>query len=149
MKPESMRVRQWREKNKKLCSSCGEVKIFPASTTCRRCARLRRSDLSKESTLGDVRRSLAVRGKHPSWMYSIVRGFARSWNKHLLTRPCTACGYVKHVELCHRKAIASFGDGATLKEINAERNVVALCRNCHWEFDHGFLKLGRKKTEQA
>jgi transcriptional regulator with GAF, ATPase, and Fis domain len=36
---------------------------------------------------------------------------------------------------------------ATLDEVNSETNLVALCRNCHWEFDHGFLEVcGIKKV---
>ena len=47
----------------------------------------------------------------------------------------------KHVELCHIKPIASFKDSALLSEVNSKNNIVQLCPNCHWELDHGILKL--------
>ena len=51
------------------------------------------------------------------------------------------CGYDKHVECCHIKAVSDFPDTALLGEVNAPGNLVLLCRNCHWELDHGLLVL--------
>jgi hypothetical protein len=31
-----------------------------------------------------------------------------------------------------------------LAEINSPGNLVGLCRNCHWELDHGLLRLNRE-----
>jgi hypothetical protein len=44
------------------------------------------------------------------------------------------------VGIPHIKAISSFPLTAKLKEINAATNVLGLCPNCHWEYDHGLLK---------
>jgi len=95
----------------------------------------------KELTLGEYRTKLSVKGKHPSWVNSHVRNFARSWNKELRELPCANCGYDKHVELCHRKAVTSFSDDTTLSVVNDRNNIIQLCRNCHWEFDNGLLFL--------
>lgn len=96
---------------------------------------------NKAKTIKEYRESLAVKGKHSSWTHAHVRCFNRSWNKELTSLPCANCGYDKHVELCHKKDIASFPDDTTLGEVNHPDNIVQLCRNCHWEFDNGILKL--------
>lgn len=54
---------------------------------------------------------------------------------------CTICGYDKHYEVCHIKAVSEFEDSATLREINDINNLVALCRNHHWEYDKGLIEL--------
>jgi 5-methylcytosine-specific restriction endonuclease McrA len=141
MKKESKRVKEWREKNKKLCSDCGEEWILPESKICTKCACARRSEFSKETTIGEVRKSLAVKNKHPSWLHARVRTLCRSWLSKLTTEGCKNCGYDKFVELCHIKPISKFSDTATLGEVNSELNVVPLCRNCHWETHNGFLNI--------
>ena len=82
-----------------------------------------------------------MKGKHASWANSHVRAFNRSWNKELTKRPCQNCGYNKHVELAHIKAVSTFPNEALLSEINGPSNVIPLCPNCHWEFDNGILTL--------
>lgn len=73
--------------------------------------------------------------------YRYVRQHAK---KKTNVRPqvCQTCSYDKHVETCHIKAISNFLPTATIAEVNADDNLVLLCRNCHWEFDHGLLQLG-------
>lgn len=51
-------------------------------------------------------------------------------------KECTNCRYSIHVETCHIKEISDFPDTALMGEINDIRNLLILCRNCHWEFDH-------------
>ena len=78
------------------------------------------------------------KGTHRSWWFSEVRGLCRKMNEH---RPkvCQVCGYSLHVECAHVKAISEFPMETTLGEINAEENVAILCRNHHWELDHGHI----------
>ena len=54
---------------------------------------------------------------------------------------CAICGYDKHIEVAHIKAVADFSDGSTLAEINSINNLIALCPNHHWEYDNGYLKI--------
>lgn len=54
---------------------------------------------------------------------------------------CKVCGYDKHVEVAHIKAIADFADNNMLSEINDLSNLIGLCPNHHWEFDNGHLAL--------
>ena len=49
---------------------------------------------------------------------------------------CMNCGYDKHVEICHIKPVSSFPETAMVSEVNDLTNLIALCPNCHWEFDH-------------
>ena len=57
---------------------------------------------------------------------------------------CKQCGYSVHVDICHIRDIQDFPDTALVKEINDPDNLIALCKNHHWEFDHGLLKLSRE-----
>lgn len=54
---------------------------------------------------------------------------------------CFVCGYEKHCEICHIKAIKDFRDDSFITEINDIENLVALCPNHHWEFDNGLICL--------
>ena len=49
---------------------------------------------------------------------------------------CGMCGYSNHVQVCHVKPVHEFEDDVPLSEINALHNLMLLCPNCHWEFDH-------------
>lgn len=46
-------------------------------------------------------------------------------------RQCVICGYDKHYEVAHIKAVSEFDDGVLLSEINNEENLIALCPNHH------------------
>lgn len=63
------------------------------------------------------------------------------FNKSNKEKKCFNCRYDKHIEVCHIKAVSEFSDESILNEINNIDNLVALCRNCHWEFDNGLLIL--------
>jgi sulfur relay (sulfurtransferase) DsrC/TusE family protein len=54
---------------------------------------------------------------------------------------CQVCGYDKFIMICHIRPVADFEDDATLEEINAPNNLVALCPNHHGELDRGLLQL--------
>lgn len=54
---------------------------------------------------------------------------------------CNLCGYSKHYEVCHIKSVSSFSDDIKVEEINSIDNLVALCPNCHWEFDNLHIEI--------
>lgn len=54
---------------------------------------------------------------------------------------CLICGYSTYVEVAHIKAVSSFGEEIKISEINDPNNLMALCPNHHWEFDHGLLSI--------
>lgn len=72
--------------------------------------------------------------------YSKIRGQARCVAKKR-EQKCTKCGYDKHVETCHIKAINSFPMDTPISIINSEENLILLCPNCHWEKDNLENKL--------
>lgn len=69
--------------------------------------------------------------------YDIIRDNTRRLYKNNLKNPiCEFCGYSKHVEICHRKPISSFPKETLVSVVNDKENILFLCPNCHWEFDH-------------
>ena len=52
---------------------------------------------------------------------------------------CVVCGYSRHAEVAHIRGVMTFPGKATLLEINALDNLVALCPNHHHELDHGLM----------
>lgn len=54
---------------------------------------------------------------------------------------CAICGYDKHIEIAHIKAVSDFDDNATVGEINAISNLIGLCPNHHWEYDNNIIDL--------
>ena len=54
---------------------------------------------------------------------------------------CKVCGYDKHVEIAHIKAVSEFSNETPIGEINSIDNLIALCPNHHWEYDNGILKI--------
>lgn len=68
--------------------------------------------------------------------YSLVRSRGRSVAKKLGWNSCAHCGYDKHIQICHIKAISSFDEDTLISVVNSKDNLIALCPNCHWEFDH-------------
>ena len=49
---------------------------------------------------------------------------------------CQKCGYNKHVEVSHIKAIRDFDINEYISIVNDSSNLMVLCPNCHWEFDN-------------
>lgn len=122
----------------RACQECGvSFKHTAKHRSLKHCESCFNGTMNRKNwTLAEYRTRLAVSGKHPSWKHSLVRVLNREWNKGMTVLPCANCGYSKHVELCHRRAVSDFPDSALLGEVNSPDNVVQLCRNCHWEFDH-------------
>jgi hypothetical protein len=54
---------------------------------------------------------------------------------------CCICGYDKACQIAHKKAVSSFSDSTLISEINDPSNLAPLCRNHHWEQEHGLLVL--------
>ena len=73
--------------------------------------------------------------------HSIVRSHARRvYAKHVNVMSCLVCGYSKFVEICHVKPLKAFKDTDLISDVNSASNLVAMCRNHHWEFDHNALE---------
>lgn len=132
------RIRIKKPKPKTYCE-CGQE--TPNPTCCDACiakkklkGRLPFEDRSK----GEL---FSSRKNWQSSRSSIVHKALKKYEKSGLPMTCKECGYSKHVEIAHRKAVASFPDSALFKEINHLDNLVPLCRNHHWEQENGLLDV--------
>lgn len=104
------------------CQACS-VKIDPPSMTCFSCVKERTAQMKK----ADISRSEI--GQHAR----------RVLGKDSME--CSVCGYSAHVEACHIRPVSDFPQDATVGEINDRSNLMYLCPNHHWEFDHGMITV--------
>lgn len=141
------------KKRKCQLSECGQVLKYQSGVqtiykfncgnghfkgeTNRRCMACERESYKKDLEFYWEKES--VKDKHPSWKNAHIRGLARGWYKKYITN-CMNCGYNKHVEVCHIKAIKDFDSKASILQVNSPENIAILCPNCHWEFDNNLLK---------
>lgn len=95
-----------------------------------------------EEVLSKTKKELFENRKNWQSARTAIQKNARKIYREKYPHPiCAICGYDKQVEVAHKKAVSEFDDNATVKEINSIDNLVGLCPNHHWEYDHGFLKL--------
>lgn len=73
---------------------------------------------------------------HRSSSYALVRTRARAIANKCGWTACAKCGYSKHIQIAHIKPIASFDKSTLVSVVNSLDNLIPLCPNCHWEFDH-------------
>ncbi|MBI5303413.1 MAG: HNH endonuclease [Chloroflexi bacterium] len=125
-----------RDRKQFRCEKCGGVAEYRRKF-CEDCSPKNGVDWSKR-TFGFVRSSLDFHAR--------IRQLARK-AYYTSDRPsqCVVCGYSKHIEICHIKSIQEFSEHTPISVINSLDNLVALCPNCHWEFDHGLLKSEQLK----
>lgn len=120
----------------RLCTRCDQTVLSYRHSLCGDHWEFYKKNQYQNKTIGEYREKLSVKGKPGSWTHVHIRSFARSWHKDLASSPCAHCGYSKHVEIAHIRAVTSFPDTALLSEVNALSNLLPLCPNCHWEFDN-------------
>ncbi|MGY3088093.1 hypothetical protein ACVWYF_001126 [Hymenobacter sp. UYAg731] len=71
-----------------------------------------------------------------------IRSLARViYRKSARPKMCAVRGYDMHYEVCHIKPINDFLLTDSVADVNELSNLVALCPNHHWEFDHGRLSI--------
>lgn len=81
------------------------------------------------------------RSNYQSARGSIRRHAQNIFEKSVKEKKCAVCGYDKHYEVAHIKAVADFDDTILISEINDINNLIALCPNHHWEYDNGLLNI--------
>lgn len=110
----------------------------------KRCQELNiKLELKKQSPiLSKTKEELLKDRKNYQSYRSAIRKLAEAAYKNS-NKPCECyiCKYNKHIEIAHIKAVSEFDNSATIAEINSIDNLVALCPNHHWEYDHGMIKL--------
>jgi hypothetical protein len=114
------------------CKDC-EKSIFAKRVRCIDCHKLWKGNQDFEDKTLDEMKNL---GKIPSNIYGAIRWRARKTAKKLGWKSCCKCGYGKHIEIAHKKAICDFEGNTLVSIINAESNLMPLCPNCHWEYDN-------------
>ena len=73
---------------------------------------------------------------------SAIQKMARQiFEKSNKLKKCIVCGYDKHYEVAHIKAVSEFNDDDLISKINDIDNLIALCPNHHWEYDNKLLDL--------
>lgn len=118
------------------CKTC--KKPAPAAWTyCKSCKYTRQIMRSQDQTIEQVRELFGAYEGHAK-----IRSWARTlFKKSGLPKVCKHCGYSLHVEIAHIIPVGDFDKSTPVNEVNRIDNLVPLCRNHHWEFDHGHLKL--------
>ena len=110
----------------------------------RQCSLAHHNKLRSIVSLNDCQvttEQLQSSGKTNQQIRGIITSNNRQRNRELKKLPCIVCGYTKHVQLAHVRPVHTFSSSATLREINAKDNVIPLCPNHHWEYDHDLLEL--------
>ena len=121
-----------RQKTKK-CKKC-EEKIYSRYVYCEKCFSKWSENRNRDMTLQEA---VDLYSHHArSSAFSLVRKRARAAAKKLGYGKCLRCGYHKHVEVAHIKAISSFDMSTRISVINHPANLMLLCPNCHWEYDN-------------
>lgn len=120
----------------KFCKTCG-CSIDHKGNYCDKCRY--KGNISGEDytsiTIGDLRARYDLHAYHAK-----LRGNSRSvYAKSANPLSCLICKYDKHVDICHVRAIADFTQESTVSEVNSIDNLIALCKNHHWEFDNDML----------
>lgn len=97
----------------------------------------------KDLTKGDIF------NKYKSWQSarSRIQKIARVIYNNNKEYKCIICGYNKHIEVAHIKAVSTFEDTALiLEEVNSINNMIGLCPTHHWEYDAGLLDIENIKN---
>ena len=76
-----------------------------------------------------------------SWRSQIQKHARRVYRESQKEKKCCICGYDLTYEVAHVKPVSEFSGETLISEINAIENLVALCPNHHWEYDHGYISI--------
>lgn len=127
-----------------------DVAVLRRCETCPECGG-RRSDSRKDSICRKCRKSAdtarinAMTLQEVRDQYSVSQYHAkiRAWSRaaYVGEWACLDCGYSLHVDICHVRDVKDFPMSTTVGVVNDPNNLVALCKNHHWEFDNGFLSV--------
>jgi hypothetical protein len=143
-------------RNPKFCSRACAAKLnnvlFPKRRLGGRCAvcgnpvPLRNKYCAEHKTNRPLDRSQPISAvyktaRHPMYRRSRLREDARYQYLSAFPYRCVHCGYDRHIDVCHMRSLASFPEDTPISVVNSLDNLIGLCPNCHWEFDHGLLQL--------
>lgn len=129
----------------KKCKIC-QAKIPSSRTYCGACWKSMSRGMHNWSkvTLGDL--ASAARYQMNARARQLARRFFAKRGSEL---KCVVCGYTKKVDVCHKTALSEFPKDTLLSVANAPENLVPLCPNHHWEFDHQQLAPEEEQLVRA
>lgn len=125
------------------CISCGKKRKKTTSNICRECYDQQRTDiiLSNSTPIKELFYKSGERNK-----YNGVRSHSRRLISSLKIKLiCSCCFFKKGVQICHIIPINSFDENTPLNVVNSLDNLILLCPNCHWLFDHGYNSIEKLK----
>ena len=124
-----------KKKRTKKCKNCGNLIAGQRRIYCQSCKNKKFIGL-QDKTLKEV----ICYKHHKSSAFAAVRSRARNIAKKYGMNSCLICGYSKHIEIAHKKAISSFDLSTKLSVVNHHNNLLPLCPTHHWEFDNNQLE---------
>jgi predicted nucleic acid-binding Zn ribbon protein len=112
-----------RKRINRVCRRCG-IPIAHRRTVC---------DACNPSYVDWTKRTISqLRETAKHQVNAQIQSVARlAYARAKLPLVCRNCGYSKHVEICHIRAINTFSDDTPVAAVNDLANLVALCPNCH------------------
>lgn len=101
---------------------------------------------NKRSIASRTKDELISKSKYWVGWRNLVQAHARKvFNRSDKPKECQICGYNLTYEVAHIKPVSSFDGDATVAEINDIDNLIALCPNHHWEYDHDLIDIADYK----
>ena len=128
---------------KYACQSCGKKRKKTVAPICRDCYNKNRTEiiLSNKTPIGET---FYVHGSKNKYNYA--RMHSRRLIESLgINKSCSCCKFKYGVQICHIRSISDFPEDTPLSEVNSLDNLILLCPNCHWLFDHGYPSLDELK----
>ena len=133
----------WKSIGEKLGYS-GNISSNVKDSVVKRCKKLGLTlSFDKDDSVGErTKGELFEMRKNWQSARSAIRKHAQSvFSQYNSSNACALCGYDKHIEIAHIKAVSEFEDSSLVREINAIDNLIPLCPNHHWEFDNGLISV--------
>ena len=107
-----------KNQGKKLCSDCKNTKNI------------------QKLTLQEAKERYSnIHNRHSC----IVQYSRKIYNASNKPKFCIICQYKIHYDVCHIKAINLFEESTLISEINNIDNLIAVCPNHHWEYNHKMM----------
>lgn len=146
--PHHTKVRTLQEKAT-TCGKCGKTFSRERDAKNRLTRHLQCSDCRNDVKLLTKGALFEKRSSWQSARSTIRKHAVDAFMDHGKPMVCAVCGYNKHVEIAHIKAVSDFDKDSSLTEINHIDNLVALCPNHHWEYDAGLLQETLAKNSEG
>lgn len=127
---------EFQNRNQKPCQICNTNLIKNTRSTCSSCYKEKIAQNQLDIENKTIKELQCGKGANQN---NKIRYHALQIVKDRL-KICVHCNYDFHVEVAHIKGISDFDETAKIREVNHPVNLLLLCPNCHYEFDHSIYK---------